>query len=137
VLFALWLFLSPSSATQQELFANGYVLEKKVSHSELVDIFTRKKLFWSAGKKIVVFTRPVDSIEHKLFVMDILKMSPYKYRSLLDAVVFAGDNTPVIEVASDEEMLIRLSMTPYSIGYVKDDVYANHNNLNIIRIDYD
>lgn len=138
--FILWLVISnvayPEELYNQKVIANGYILERQWSRMELVDIFTRNRIWWPNSKKITVFTRQLDSVEHKLFVIDVLNLSPFQFRSRLDSVIYAGKNTPVVEVTSDEEMLLKLSLTPYSIGYVNSTVMIN-DKLNIIKITYE
>lgn len=118
-IFCALLFFSNSiNATDPVVIAEASLPETKLQKSDLVYIFTRQRMFWADGHKIKVFVKPSNSIENKLFAINVLNLSPYKYRSLLDSVIYAGLNTPADEVSSDEEMLLKISSTPYSIGYL-------------------
>jgi ABC-type phosphate transport system substrate-binding protein len=119
-----------------EVTANSIVSLSQLSHREVVDIFTRKQIFWSNGRKIKVFVKPLDSVEHKAFTMGVLNMSSFKYQALLDSTSYSGINSTVTEVLNDSEMLYKLSSTPYSIGYINHTVIFN-DNITLIRIDYD
>ena len=113
------------------------VVETKLDVPELVHIFTRKQMFWSDGHKIKVFTKKTDSIEHKLFTMNVLNLTPYHYRTLLDSVIYSGSNTSVIEVSSDEEMILKVSSTPYSIGYLNYNTIITNISADYITIHYE
>jgi ABC-type phosphate transport system substrate-binding protein len=99
-----------------------------LEQSELVRIFTRKKVFWPSGQKISVFIKPQNSLEHKIFSINILNLTPYKYKSLTDSIVYSGANNPPTEVDSDEQMLSILARTPNSIGYVNYSIIINNDN---------
>lgn len=137
--FVIWISISstthPDDLYTRKVVANGYVVKRQWSRLELVDIFTRQKRWWLNGGKITVFTRVLDSVEHKMFVIDVLNLSPYQFKSKLDGAIYSGNNTPVIEVSSDEEMLLKLSLTPYSIGYINSTVMVN-DKLNVIKVTY-
>lgn len=107
-----------------------------ISHHEIVNIFTRKQSHWSDGHKITVYTKVLNSIEHKMFAINILNLSLFKYKSLLDSSIYSGTNSSVIELSSDEEMMSKLSNTPYSIGYVNYHVIIN-DNTSLINVLYD
>lgn len=143
LLFILFVCFNFNSSTasladnEPKVIAQPFVPEKKIGTTELVHIFTRKTMFWSDGHKIKVFTKPTDSIEHKLFSISILGLTPYKYRMMLDSVIYSGVNTPVIEVNSDEEMILKVSTTPYSIGYLNYNTIITNMNTDIITIYYE
>ncbi len=99
-----------------------------IEQSELIRIFTRKKVFWPSGQKISVFIKPLNSLEHKIFSINILNLSPYKYKSLTDSVVYSGSNNPPTEIESDEQMLSILAKTPNSIGYVNYSIVINNDS---------
>jgi ABC-type phosphate transport system substrate-binding protein len=137
ILFICCLSLGISLAyANQSVIANPIVPDKTLSHKEIVNIFTRKKTFWSDGRRIVVYTRLVDSIEHRLFIINVLNLSPFRYKAVINDVIFNGLNTPTIELATDAEMLMKISATPYSIGYTSTSIIVN-NNSEIIKIKYD
>lgn len=123
-------------ASETTVAANETVPEIKMDKMDLVKIFTRKKSHWLNGHKIVVFIKNSESIEHKLFIMDVLHLTPFKYHTLVDSVVYAGENTPAIELSNDTEMMRRLSSTPYSIGYLNYSILIN-DSTGIIKIQYD
>lgn len=115
---------------------NQTVSEVNLDHHDLVNIFTRKKVHWADGHKITVFIKDSESIEHKMFIMDVLNLTPYKYKTLVDTVVYSGENTPAIELSNDADMMRRLYNTPYSIGYFNYTIVIN-DSTGIIKIKYD
>jgi len=118
-IFVIVTFISTKiSAEPTTVVSHPWVYETNLSRYDLVRIFTRKDNRWKDGHKITVFIKGQDSLEHRIFVMDILQLTPYKYHSIVDSVVYSGETTPPIEVATDSEMIDTLSKTPYSIGYL-------------------
>lgn len=124
-LLLLIFIMSSSFAREPIVIANQDVPEIKIPQFNLVNIFTRKQIFWSNGHKITVYTKPVDSIEHKIFTINVLNLTPFKYKTLLDSISYTGKNTPTIELKSDQEMIFKLSMTPFAIGYINNDLLFN------------
>jgi ABC-type phosphate transport system substrate-binding protein len=96
--------------------------DKYQNEPALLNIFTKKSKYWLDGSKIVVFIKPVNSIEHKYFVRDWLGVSPTRYKEMLESSVYSGEATNVTEVDSDEQMMIAISQTPNSIGYIDNKV---------------
>lgn len=116
------------AADDPTVIAQKQVELTSIEQSELIRIFTRKKVFWPSGQKISVFIKPQNSLEHKIFSINILNLSPYKYKSLTDSVVYSGSNNPPTEIESDEQMLSILARTPNSIGYVNYSIVINNDN---------
>lgn len=86
--------------------------------STLQRIFTKKVTRWGNGQDITVIIKPVVSIEHRQFLEQVLKMTPYRYQKALDSVTYtAHHSTPVIEVSNDAGMMIELKKHPGAIGY--------------------
>jgi ABC-type phosphate transport system substrate-binding protein len=54
--------------------------------------------------------------------MDWLGVSPTKYKEMLESSVYSGDSANVTEVDSDEQMMVVISQTPNSIGYIDNKV---------------
>ena len=126
-LLLLLLFYSTCLA-EPTVVASQSVPSASINHQELVRIFTRKEMFWPSGQKISVFIKPVNSIEHKIFTINILNLSPYKYKNLTESVIYAGSNNPPTEIQTDEQMLSVLERTPNSIGYVNYSIMFNKDD---------
>lgn len=134
----LFIIVTPSSMSFSEnnpsVIADKHIELTSIEQSELIRIFTRKKVFWPSGQKISVFIKPQNSLEHKIFSINILNLSPYKYKSLTDATIYSGNNNPPTEIESDEQMLSVLAKTPNSIGYVNYSIVINNQNNELITI---
>ena len=102
----------------------------------LTNIFTRKITKWSSsGEKITVFVKPLNSIEHKMFVINWLGITNYRYKKLLQQNTFSGYASKVKIIQSDEHMILVISSTPNSIGYTNDIMVLNDDsNITIINI---
>lgn len=98
-------------------------------------IFTRKVTKWQTGEKITVFTKPINSIEHRDFLNQWLNMTTGKYRRELEGQVYAGRTTGVKEVNTDEEMMVMVMNTPASIGYLNYGVILHDKSIKIINTD--
>lgn len=123
----MW-FYSTCLNSEPTVVAEKTVPNTTLNHQDLVRIFTRKEMFWPTGQKISVFIKPQNSIEHKIFTINILNLSPYKYRNLTDSVIYSGSNNPPTEIATDEQMLSILERTPNSIGYVNYSIMFNKDD---------
>jgi len=134
LLFALWPIQLHSA--EPTVVAEKQTTPSVISHQQLVRIFTRRELFWSSGRKITVFIKPQNSIEHKIFTINVLNLSPYKYKNLTESIVYSGLNNPPIEITTDAQMLDALSRTPNSIGYVNFSIMFNKDDqLMSIRVE--
>jgi ABC-type phosphate transport system substrate-binding protein len=98
-------------------------------------IFTRKVVKWETGEKITVFTKPLDSIEHRYFLNQWLNMTSGKYRRELEGQTYSGRATGVKEVSTDEEMMVMVMNTPASIGYLNYGVILHDKSVKIINTD--
>jgi len=99
----------------------------------LLNIFTRKTRYWPNGARIRVFAKPLNSIEHKYFVMSWLGVSTSKYRQLLEDSNSVDQGSKIQEVFSDEEMLLQVSITPNSIGYLDNKLLVKgYSDIKII-----
>jgi len=139
ILFFILFILIPlnnAHSDTPEVASNVSVNDRVITKLDLVRIFTRKNGRWSDGHKITVFIKGIDSLENKLFIIDVLNLTPYKFQSMVDSVVYSGRNTPPIELSSDAEMYQRLSSTPYSIGYFNYMILVNDSD-SIVEIQYD
>jgi len=102
-------------------------------------IFTRKRVFWSNGERIHVFTKPVNSIEHRIFLAQWLGITTYRYKKLLKVQLYSGKNSGVRIVNSDQQMMVSLLRTPYAIGYMADGTVIQNVNgeLELVVIFYE
>jgi len=85
---------------------------------QLGEIFTRRQKYWEDGSKITVFIKPINSVEHKFFVFNWLRMTHNAYKTKLERETYSGNSIGLIEVKSDVDMLIRVANTQDSIGYI-------------------
>lgn len=97
-------------------------------------IFTKKITRWPNGKSIVVFIKPLSSIEHRDFVLNTLGMSPYYFREQLEEQTFSGKASSVTEIANDQQMLMKIEQTPGGIGYVNYTIHFESKEIIIIDI---
>lgn len=81
-------------------------------------IFTRKITKWSDGTSIIVFTKPLSSIEHRDFTSNILGLTLFNFKKKLETYTYAGKVNSVKEITSDAMMSIKIAQTPGAIGYI-------------------
>ena len=126
---------SPDVSSDISLYAyNDVIIPNNINNYMLVNIFTRKTLYWQNGQKIVVFVKKMTSFEHKAFVSSVLGMSSFKFDTLLERSTYAGEAESVIELATDLEMIVNISKTPYSIGYTNYGIVVNLKDMGIKKI---
>jgi len=96
-------------------------------------IFTRKDVRWSNGKAIIVYTKPIDSIEHKAFVANTLNMSLYRFQRELESSTYSAKAIPLNVVDDDSTMMREIRTHEGAIGYVNYQLVLH--NKKIILVD--
>lgn len=86
--------------------------------NQLIDIFTKKMTRWNDGSEIIVITRRMNSIQNQEFLLSVLGLTPYQYKTRLQRNLFKGRISPPIEVNSEDEMLEILLQNKSAIGYM-------------------
>jgi ABC-type phosphate transport system substrate-binding protein len=112
--------LSIQDASAFEIIRNKESL-KGIDHYSLVRIFTKRTQRWGdTGGKIVVFSRNLESLEHRNFVTSVLGMTHYRFMKHLKRQVYSGRSSNIQVVQTDSQMVDMVSNTPNSIGYLVD-----------------
>lgn len=110
--------------TSNYIHSNVYTLRK---------IFTRSITKWDYNNtNIVVFTKPLNSLEHMEFVRVVLNMTPYNFLKQLERQVYAGKSTSITEIRDDYTMLTKVENTQGGIGYINFNVYIGNRQVKII-----
>lgn len=140
ILLTLTLWLVAINNVGAEVIVHSAPTEERLSASQslkLTNIFTRNTTKWSStGARITVFIRPINSIEHKTFVLQWLNLTNYRYKKLLQQNTFSGTASNVKTIYSDEQMMVIIKTTPNSIGYVGDYmVWNDDSEIAFITID--
>ncbi len=121
---------SPGEAT---IIFSNYDLDNTIFMNRLMvqRIFTRRETRWSNGDSIIVFIKPMDSIEHRNFVSNTLNMTLYRYQQSLETYTYTARALPVTEVANDQQMLTAINTHPGAIGYVNYQLVMNNKTITI------
>lgn len=98
----------------------------------LQKIFSKKIARWPNGMNIQVFTKPLHSIEHRDFVINILGLSPFYYEQLLESQTYTGKTSSIEEVPNDGIMIMRVEQTPGAIGYINYEVYIGSKRVVVV-----
>ena len=118
VLSVLFLACSPIALAQQAIVvANASVDTTSLTQSELRQIFTGHKQYWSNGEKIhVVVLEDIHTL-HKAFCRENLEMFPYQLSRLWDQLTYSGQGITPTRVSSQEALLNMVENTVGAIGY--------------------
>jgi ABC-type phosphate transport system substrate-binding protein len=127
------LLLMPVTASSAEkvIYNKSVAAYQTANASKLRSIFSMRRRTWEDGTAIQVFVLPDDHPAHKAFCKNILATFPHRLRKTWDRLVFTGTGQAPQEVASEEEMLLKINSTPGAIGYLseeKTDAAANKNS---------
>ena len=92
---------------------------RDISAGDLRRIFLGDISRWANGRRIIVFVRPAETPEGKLFLDRLLRMSDIDYSQWWLGAVFRGRsaNAPRV-VPSDDAVVKAVAMTPDAIGFV-------------------
>lgn len=106
-----------------------------LDRTSLQKIFTRKVTRWPDGRNITVFIKPINSIEHKAFITNILQMRPFMYQQMLEQQIYSGKASSVVEINNDSQMIFKIESTPGSIGYIDYELYVENKKVIIVDVD--
>lgn len=81
---------------------------------------TRKVTTWPDSTPVVVFVMPDDAPTHDAFSRAVLGLFPYQLRKAWDRQIYSGTGQGPEVVATEREMLQRVSTTPGALGYVHE-----------------
>jgi ABC-type phosphate transport system substrate-binding protein len=117
VILTLWLMIS--SAYAVEVIVQRGVVFRSLSQSQVRAMFGMRQPKWSDGTSVKVFVLADLNAVHAAFCKEKLDLFPYQLRQSWDRLVYSGIGQAPTEVASEEEMISRVSTTPGAIGYVR------------------
>ena len=117
--FFAMLFYCPG-VLAEVVVVNESVGRGVIDKNTLLSIFRMNKLSWSDGQQIKVFVLPPDNPVHARFSKKILNTLPHNLQRYWNRMVFSGAGEGPEMVWSENEMLMRVSSTAGSIGYVMD-----------------
>ncbi|MDY6883406.1 MAG: hypothetical protein SWL02_06470 [Pseudomonadota bacterium] len=106
-------------ASELNVMVNESVMVAELSRSELRQIFTGQRQYWSDGTKITVFVLQDRDELHKQFCRDILQMFPYQLSRLWDQITYSGQGLTPVRVTSYQALIDALENTTGAIGYVE------------------
>ena len=118
--FTLWLVLHAVAVTAAELVAHPAVPIERISSATARMAFTMKLLLWPDGTRVKVFVLPDADPLHSDFVKRRLDLYPRQLRRAWDRRLYSGTGAVPTEVASVDEMRLRLAETPGGIGYLPE-----------------
>lgn len=132
VLSMLFLAYSPVALAQQTVVvANASVDTTSLTQSELRQIFTGHKQYWSNEEKIhVVVLEDVHTL-HKAFCREKLQMFPYQLSRLWDQLTYSGQGVTPTRVSSQEALLKMIESTAGTIGYAEIDKVKNEKIIKV------
>lgn len=135
LLILLW--ISTPALADIESIINKAVGMKEITQQEARDIYTFKERFGKVGNKPVLFRYPRDNKQHREFIRDVLGVTDEAFESAWKKNVNAGLEGKYQVVANQGEMLDRVALTMFGVGYLDKDYLAisiGKSGVNIIRI---
>ena len=93
--------------------------EEALARASLRAIFGMLLQKWPGDTPVKVFVLRDDAPDHATFSKTVLQVFPHQLRMAWDRQVFSGQGQYPEQVASAQEMLVRVASTPGAIGYVK------------------
>jgi ABC-type phosphate transport system substrate-binding protein len=103
-----------------------------IDRDELQRIFTRQTVQWKNGQEIVVYTKPLNSPEHKIFVSETLNMTLYRFLRDLAASPYMNGGKTVHEVPNDQAMIREVLSHNGAIGYVNYELVAHDKHIIVV-----
>lgn len=138
VLMMLQVPKTSSSELKTSIIFRNYDLNNTLFMNRIAiqRIFTRQDKRWSNGDEILVYIKPMNSIEHKRFLSEVLHMTLYRYERSLSVNTQTGKALLVTEINSDDKMGAVISNTHGAIGYLNYTVKLNGKQVIVVCDDY-
>lgn len=135
ILLALLSMISMNIHSQEVVSNKDSGLPRVVSVDELREYFLNKRLHYNNGVKVQVFVFSKDSVVSRMFLMNVLKVSPASYYDLINSAAATGKaNLPII-IESDTRMSIVIAVNKGGLGIVRTAAYAaNIPNVKILEV---
>ncbi|MEM2159390.1 MAG: hypothetical protein QXN55_00360 [Candidatus Nitrosotenuis sp.] len=132
LLFLLAFCVTTQTPAEPKILIKPEYYNGSLDRQFIKDVFTRKITHWRDGSAIHVYIKPIDSAENREFVMDVLFMTLYRFKTAVEERTYAGKAPGLIEVFNDEIMIAKIDQTPSAIGYVNNKVIVNGRQIKII-----
>ena len=116
------LVVSIALPAQAELYANDTLSLQTITYAESYDIFSFQTKY-IAGERIVVVLPPRESLSFKSLAITIGK-TPTSYADVVESKQYGGNAFPVWAL-TESEVLRKVSIIPYSIGFYHDKIAIN------------
>jgi ABC-type phosphate transport system substrate-binding protein len=127
ILVSIVFFACVSRADAAELYVmvNESVSVTELNRTDLRQIFTGHRQYWSDGTKITVFVLHDNNELHKQFCRDVLQMFPYQLSRLWDQITYSGQGVTPVRVSSYQALIEALESTKGAIGYLETSEVVN------------
>lgn len=112
------LALTTGAASGQEVIANADVGLDAIDRNFARLLITMRMPQWPNKRPVTVFVLPDNNPVHTAFAKRVLEVYPYQLRRTWDRQVFSGTGQAPRQVASEQEMIERVSQTAGAVGYV-------------------
>lgn len=124
IIAILLLLATAASAVEPSRQSVSFLVSPKnslrdISAGDLRRIFLGEISWWSNGHRIILFVRPVETPEGRLFLDRLVRMSDIDYSQWWLGAVFRGHaaNAPRV-IGGADEMVRAVAATPDAIGFV-------------------
>jgi len=101
-----------------EMIAHAEVKSQYLNINTARSMFGMRQATWPDGMPVRVFVFPEHYSLHGSFCREILNIYPYQLHQSWSRLVYSGTGQAPTEVASEQEMVEKVSNTPGAIGYV-------------------
>ena len=106
-------------AAAVEVIVNRGVAGTSLAQASARALFGMRLTKWPDGRPVHVFVLPDGHPVHAALCKEQLNLYPYQLRQSWDRLVYSGMAQAPIEVATEEEMVSRVAVTPGALGYVR------------------
>ncbi|MBU3023850.1 hypothetical protein [Aestuariibacter sp. A3R04] len=103
---------------------NNDVNVTSLMRTEVREIFTARKQYWSGGSKITVFVLDSNTSAHQAFCRQVLNMFPYQLDRLWNQIIYSGQGERPEAVGSESALLQAVASTPGAIGYIYEEAVS-------------
>ena len=118
LLFSLVVSSSASGNSYVVMSSTDSTVKENIDIADLRDIFLGNRLFWRNGERIFPAHIPKETQKMKVFLNQVLSMSPRKFNKHWRRRLFSGKGHPPLELDSDRKTIDYVKTTNGAIGVI-------------------
>lgn len=116
--------LSSDHSKSVQVIVHPIAQTATLNSRQLLRIYTLQQKRWPNGRKIKVYTLPLLTPTHQLFVKKVLRSQTYQLERHWKRLLFSGIGKAPTQIDDEKAMIDMVRNTPGAIGYISSTTSA-------------